>query len=197
MDRFKEEEKGSAPKPFMGVKARRYASFHTDIKGDYLDVPSNQFISDLLSKRGDQKLLFADKIMKITGSGKIKPRVMIITDRAIYIADTDHDALKRRIALASIDRICLSKLNDNFFALVIPTEYDCLMTSTRKNEIVSVLVEATNSKPVYEVGVVFSNRFEFRSGADSVKVVQFEEIQGGNNYFCIDLSISISFYPLN
>lgn len=174
---------GTLPKPFMGVKARRLASFRTAVKGVYLDLESNAFLSDILSKRGklisyidcflghhqkftsivfaylgDQKLLFADRIIKLTGSGKIKQRAMMITDRAIYLADMDSCALRRRISLASIDRLCLSKLKDNFFALIIPTEYDCLMASTRKNEIVSILVEATKIKPSYEIGVVFSNR---------------------------------------
>jgi Unconventional myosin tail, actin- and lipid-binding len=108
---------------------------------------------------GDQKLLFADRITKLTGSGKIKQRAIMITDRAIYLVDMDSCALRRRISLASIDRICLSKLKDNFFALIIPTEYDCLMASTRKTQIVSILVEATKIKPSYEIGVVFSNRY--------------------------------------
>ncbi|XP_078175168.1 myosin heavy chain-like protein [Carex rostrata] len=170
---------GTLPKPFMGVKARRLASFRTAEKGDYLDLESNAFLSDILSKRGDQKLLFADRIIKLTGSGKIKQRAMMITDRAIYLADMDSCALRRRISLASIDRLCLSKLKDNFFALIIPTEYDCLMASTRKNEIVSILVEATKIKPSYEIGVVFSNRFEYRSAANATKIIQFEEVEGG------------------
>ncbi|KAJ4818387.1 myosin heavy chain-like protein [Rhynchospora pubera] len=167
------------PRPFMGVKDRRFASFRMVVKGDYLDVESNSLLSDILSKRGDQKLLFADRITKLSGSGKIKQRAMMITDRAIYLADVDSYALRRRIPLASVDRICLSKLKDNFFALIIPTEYDCLMASTRKTEIVSILVEATKIKPAYEISVVFSNRIEYRSSADTTKIVLFEEIEGG------------------
>ncbi|KAJ3701091.1 hypothetical protein LUZ61_004796 [Rhynchospora tenuis] len=169
------------PRPFMGVKDRRFASFRMVVKGDYLDVESNSLLSDILSKRGDQKLLFADRITKLSGSGNIKQRAMMITDRAIYLADMDSYALRRRIPLASVDRICLSKLKDNFFALIIPTEYDCLMASTRKTEIVSILVEATKIKPAYEISVVFSNRFEYRSAADATKVVLFEEIEGTNH----------------
>lgn len=44
--------------------------------------------------------------------------------------------------MQAIGRLCLSELSDNFFAVSIPTEYDCLMASTRKSEIVTVLVEA-------------------------------------------------------
>lgn len=82
----------------------------------------------------------------------------MITGSAIYLVDPDADVLKRRIMLASIDKICLSKLSDNFFAVIVPSEYDCLMASTRKTEIVTVLVEASKIRSEYEIGVVFSNR---------------------------------------
>lgn len=88
----------------------------------------------------------------------MKRRVLLITDFAIYVVDPETDALKRRIALAAVDKIFLSQLSDNFFAIIIPTEYDLLMASTRKTEIVNVLVEATKSASDYELEVVFSNR---------------------------------------
>ncbi|GKU89184.1 hypothetical protein SLEP1_g3354 [Rubroshorea leprosula] len=165
--------------PFMGVKVRRKASLHRDYRGDYLDVPSHPFLMKILQKQGDKKVLFADKILKITGSGKMKRRILMITDFAIYIVDPETDALKRRIALAAVDSMCLSELSDNFFAIIIPTEYDLLMASTRKTEIVTILVEATKSTSDYTLEVTFSNRFEYHASAELVKEVQFEEVEGG------------------
>lgn len=107
---------------------------------------------------GDRKVLFADKVIKFTGSGKMKRRILLVTDFAIYIADPETDALKRRIALAAVEKLCLSELSDNFFAIIIPTEYDLLMASTRKTEIVTVLVDATKSASDYELEVALSNR---------------------------------------
>lgn len=103
----------------------------------------------------------------------------MITDFAIYIVDPDTDALKRRIALAAVDSMCLSELSDNFFAIIIPTEYDLLMASTRKTEIVTVLDEATKSTSDYNLEISFSNRFEYRASAELIKEVQFEEVEGG------------------
>ncbi|KAI4330921.1 hypothetical protein MLD38_029158 [Melastoma candidum] len=165
--------------PFMGMKVRRKASLHRDYKGDYLDVPSHPFLMKILQKQGDKRVLFADKVMKFTASGKMKRRILLITDFAIYIIDPEMDALKRRIALAAVDKMCLSELNDNFFAIIVPTEYDLLMASTRKSEIVTVLVEATKSASDYELEVVFSNRFEYHASSDMVKEVQFDEVEGG------------------
>ncbi|EEF49003.1 myosin IB heavy chain [Ricinus communis] len=165
--------------PFMGVKVRRKASLHRDIKGDYLDVPSHSYLMKILQKQGDSQVLFADKVLKFTSSGKMKRRILLITDFAIYIVDPATDALKRRIALAAVEKMLLSELSDNFFAVIVPTEYDLLLASTRKTEIVTVLIEATKTASNYELDVIFSNSFEYRASAELVKEVQFEEVEGG------------------
>ncbi|CAN1158469.1 Myosin heavy chain IB [Linum perenne] len=165
--------------PFMGVKVRRKASLHRDVKGGYIDVPSHPRLMKILHKQGDKQILFADKVLKFTASGKMKRRILLITDFAVYIIDPETDALKRRIAMAAVEKLCLSELSDNFFAIVIPTEYDLLMASTRKTEVVTVLVEHTKSASNYDLDVEFSNSFEYQAAADVVKEVRFEEVDGG------------------
>ncbi|WCJ36780.1 myosin heavy chain-related [Euphorbia peplus] len=164
---------------FMGIKFRRKASLYRDVQGDYLDVPSHPRLMKILYKQGDNEVLFADKVLKFTGSGKMKKRILLITDFAIYILDPETESLKRRIALAAVEKLLLSELNDNFFAIVVPTEYDVLMASARKTEIVTVLVEAIKNASNYELDVVFSNSFEYRAAAEFVKEVQFEVAEGG------------------
>lgn len=165
--------------PFMGVKARRMASFRRDYRGDYLDVASQPYLIKILDKQGDKQVLFADKVLKFTGTGKMKRRILIMTDFAVYIIDSETCTLKRRIALAAVEKLYLSKLCDNFFAIIIPTEYDILMASTRKTEIVTVLVEATKNTSNFELEVIFKNKFEYNPAADLVKEVIFEEVEGG------------------
>ncbi|KAL2339660.1 hypothetical protein Fmac_007600 [Flemingia macrophylla] len=142
-------------------------------KRDYIDLPSHPYIMKILNKQGDQIVLFADKVLKFTGSGKMKCRFLLITDFAVYIVDPDTDSLKRRIALAAVEKICLSELTDNFLAVIIPTEYDLLIASSRKNEIISAFVEA------YELEVIPSNRFQYNAASDLVKEIEFEEVEGG------------------
>ncbi|XAR71671.1 hypothetical protein NMG60_11018052 [Bertholletia excelsa] len=165
--------------PFMGIKVRRKASRHRDYRGDYIDIPSRPCILKILEKQGDKTVLFADRVLKFTSSGKMKKRILLITDFAVYVIDPETDALKRRIALAAVDKICLSELSDNFFSIIIPTEYDMLMACTRKTEIVTVLVEAIKSAADYELEVAFSNRFDYHAASDLVKEVQFEQVAGG------------------
>ncbi|KAJ8536845.1 hypothetical protein K7X08_035246 [Anisodus acutangulus] len=165
--------------PFMGVKVRRKASIHRDYLGDYVNVPSRPYLMKILEKQGDKKVLFADTVLKFTSTGKMKRRILLVTDFAIYIVDPENGALKRRIALAAVEKLYLSELSDNFFAIIIPTEYDLLMASTRKTEIVTILVDATKSQSDYELDVLFSNRFEYNATSELVKEVQFEQVEAG------------------
>ncbi|KAE8658567.1 Myosin heavy chain-related isoform 2 [Hibiscus syriacus] len=149
-------------------------------KGDYLDVRSRPFLMKILRKQGDSQVLFADKVLKFTTSGKMKRRILIITDFAVYLIDPLTGGLKRRIALAAVDKLCLSELHDNFFSVVIPTEYDLLMASTRKAEIATLLYEAIKASAQYELEELLNwCSFEYNATADMIKEVLFEEVEGG------------------
>lgn len=112
----------------------------------------------LLHSVGDKKVLFADKVFKFTSSGRMKKCILIITHLAIHLFDPKTDSLSRRIALTAVEKICLSKLWDNFFAIIIPTEYDLLMANARKTEIMIILVDATKHGSNFGVEVSKSNR---------------------------------------
>ncbi|CAN8244464.1 unnamed protein product [Cochlearia groenlandica] len=174
-----EESVGGAQEPFAGGKVRRKASRYREHRGDYLHVSSRPGLMRILEKQGDRSVLFADKVLKFTGSGKMKRRIFILTDFAIYLIDPETEAMTRRIALAAVEKMCLSKLSDNFFAIIIPTEYDLFMASTRKTELVQVMIDVTKSASDYELEVVLSNRFEYNASASLVKEVSFEEAEGG------------------
>ncbi|CAH8324710.1 unnamed protein product [Eruca vesicaria subsp. sativa] len=128
---------------------------------------------------GDTSIRFADKVLKFTGSGKMKRRIFILTDFAIYLIDPETEGMTRRIGLAAVEKVCLSKLSDNFFAVIIPTEYDLFMASTRKTELVQVMVDVTKTASDYDLEVLLSNRFEYNASASLVKEVSFEESEEG------------------
>lgn len=148
-------------------------------RGDYLNLAANESVVKVLSRHGDQMVLFADVIMKVSKQCRMSKRILIITDSAMYILGVDVFLLKRRIPLRSVSELCLSELNDNFFAIIIPAESDCLLASTRKTEIVTVLVEATKKLVPDGLTVTFSNRFEYSVDPETTRQVQFERVDGG------------------
>lgn len=110
---------------------------------------------------GDREVLFAENLVKVTRKRRLVRRILLITDMAVYILDTQFYNLKRRIPIQSIAKVCLSEQSDNFFAILVPSEYDTLLASTRKSEIVTVLVEASKkaSAPEEPLEVQFADKY--------------------------------------
>jgi hypothetical protein len=83
-----------------GLKAVSRKSFvQRFFSADYIDVPANAQILKLLSKQGDRQVLFADNVMKLNRSSKLVRRVLIITEVAMYILDSDFYRMRHRFAL--------------------------------------------------------------------------------------------------
>ncbi|MCO5593911.1 hypothetical protein L7F22_047930 [Adiantum nelumboides] len=129
-------------------------------------------------RRGDKQVLFADSIMKVNGDGQMKRRIILVTEAALYTLDHRWCNLKRRVSLTAIDRLYLSELNDNFLAIIVPSEYDFFLASTRKNELVTVLVNTPRSSKLTSIQVSFANRFEYRVDSKTSRIVHFEEAEG-------------------
>jgi hypothetical protein len=81
----------------------------------------------------------------------------------------------------AIKKLSLSESNDYFVAVHVPSEYDCLMASPRKQEIVTVLAEAAKSATASDdaIEVNLSKSFEYNMDAEHVREVHLEEVEGG------------------
>ena len=106
---------------------------------------------------GDNEVHFADKIMKINRGNEMRKRLLVITGTNFYILDPASFRCKRQIPLETINALCLSELNDNFFAVIVASGNDMLLASSRKTEIVTVLHTALKSLRL-DLNVEFTNR---------------------------------------
>lgn len=106
---------------------------------------------------GETAIHFADVVIKVGSRSTMSKRVLIITEKALYVLSHENYQCKRRIPLLDIERLCLSELNDHFFAILPVNDNDLLLASTRKTEIVTVLVDGTK-KLGAELNVDFSNK---------------------------------------
>ena len=95
--------------------------------------------------------------MKVGRMNSLSTRVLIITEKALYILSHHNFQFKRRIPLLDIDRLCLSELTDHFFAVLAKSDNDILLASTRKTEIVTVMDDGVK-KLHSELNVDFSNK---------------------------------------
>jgi len=170
---------GGDNKLFMGQKERRRSSGLKMFLGDYLNLSTNQTIIKLLAKHGDTSVAFSDVIIKINKRNKMQERILLITEAAVYNIDPGSYKVKRRIDLLELGEIRLSKLPDNFFCLHVPKEYDYLLVSNKKTEIVTKLVENYAQKKGSDMPVTFSNSFDYKIDQDTYREIQFTTVDGG------------------
>eukprot|EP00163_Fabomonas_tropica_P023680 TRINITY_DN4107_c0_g1_i3.p1 TRINITY_DN4107_c0_g1~~TRINITY_DN4107_c0_g1_i3.p1 ORF type:complete len:114 (+),score=13.17 TRINITY_DN4107_c0_g1_i3:385-726(+) len=75
--------------------------------------------------------------------------------------------------------VSMSKLSDNFFSLHMPSEYDYLMVSGKKCEIVTHIMNVYKETAGKALKVTFSNSFDYRIDSDNVREIHFTKVEGG------------------
>ncbi len=109
----------------------------------------------------------------------MQKRVLMISESAIYNMDPANFQCKRRIPFTVLGSISMSKLSDNFFALHMPSEYDYLMVSGKKVEIVTHVLEAYRQANGKEMKISFQNSFDYRIDGENVREIHFTKVEGG------------------
>ena len=85
------------------------------------------------------------------------PSPLPCTDGALYNIDPASMKVRRRISLSNISHVSISLLSDNFFVVHVPLEYDYLLVSGRKTEIISVMRIAYLSATGEELNLAMQN----------------------------------------
>lgn len=112
-----------------------------------------------------ESVIFADQIVKLNRRNRPERRDFIITDSAFYIVaraqqnNQQFYKLTRRCALADIQGLVLSTLQDNYLVMQIPKEYDNLIENDKKSEIVAILLEYYQALTGRKLPVQFSDRY--------------------------------------
>jgi serine/threonine protein kinase len=84
-------------------------------------------------------VVYSAKVTKVNKRKKAQPRVLLITDKAIYnLMPGDYSKCRRRIDLESLGSVTYSTTSDEF-VLHVPTEYDYRFKSADKETIADVL----------------------------------------------------------
>ncbi|EGC39253.1 hypothetical protein DICPUDRAFT_86183 [Dictyostelium purpureum] len=136
---------------FMGKKRRRNSSVSKVFLGDFLRLSNNVSILKMISKFGDNQILFSDVLIKVNKRNKMQERIIIITDKSIYNVNPKDYKLKRRISLENVTSLSMSTQEDNFIILHVNSEYDYVLVGSRKIEIATVLVESYHNLTFYQI----------------------------------------------
>ncbi|KAJ3220393.1 Unconventional myosin-Ie [Dinochytrium kinnereticum] len=164
------EMRKKAAQVVYNKKERKRFSLNREFLGDYLNFLDNPVLKSLVGK--NEKAYFADAVQKYDRKFKASPREFIITETAVILIGVEKEkngpnkgkfvkVVKRKIPFKDIDSISLSTLNDDFFVLHIPSEYDNVMDNIFKTELITVLSEKYNQSVGRPLKLQFSDTIKY------------------------------------
>ena len=115
---------------------------HKRMPGDYLNYNNNFTIQKILARYSQEVIMFADYADKVNNRGRRQPRVVVITDLAVYNIHPKNLECKRRIPLREITCLTYTMLqDDDFFILNMESGNNYLYGIARKFEAIATLTE--------------------------------------------------------
>eukprot|EP01102_Stenamoeba_stenopodia_P015921 TRINITY_DN5501_c0_g1_i2.p1 TRINITY_DN5501_c0_g1~~TRINITY_DN5501_c0_g1_i2.p1 ORF type:complete len:1059 (+),score=290.73 TRINITY_DN5501_c0_g1_i2:110-3286(+) len=152
----------AAHQKVSGKKERRRMSLERPYKGDYLNLRDNLTLKGIVEKYGEDKIHFADSINTYDSKAKKHRRVILLTDKTIYIigimllaADKNSKVkpqteltaqvnpfkyvLARRLELNSISSVSLSSLADNFMVINVNMQHCQIIECRKKTELLEMM----------------------------------------------------------
>ncbi|XP_023669835.1 unconventional myosin-Ie isoform X1 [Paramormyrops kingsleyae] len=159
----------------LNKKERRRHSINRNFVGDYLGMDDRPELRRFLAKR--EKIDFADKVTKYDRRFKGIKRDLILTPKCLYLIGREKvkqgpekgqvtEVVKRKIEIEKILGLSLSTLQDDFFILH-EQEYDSLLESTFKTELVSLLARRFEERTQRKLPMKFANTLEVKLKKES------------------------------
>jgi len=173
---------------FRGKKERQRQSVQRPYAGDYVNYDYNFPLQDIITKAGRQEVvLFADQVSKLNRRNKPERRDFIITDQAFYViarATLNNQVvykLTRRTALADVQSLSLSTMQDNYLVMHVPQEYDNMIENDKKTEIAAVLLEAIQALTRRQLPINFSDNISYKIKSGDNRGLQFMRNESATN----------------
>ncbi|KAL7753446.1 class II myosin [Sorochytrium milnesiophthora] len=126
--------------------------------GDYLDVAGSAgaHLRAVASLSSSELIIFSDKIQvvvtRLLRSSKLSPRILVMTDKAVYIIVTKLEGkvavqkLESKIPLAQLSGMSMSPNQDDFLVLHVSGDDDVPLTTNFKTELAAYIVHQSNNR---------------------------------------------------
>lgn len=149
------EQRRQAANLFKGKKERRRESVNMKFTCDYMNYDKNYLLQEALGGGREERVIFADQVIKLNRRLRPERRDLVITAEAIYLCmrckknNQEYYKLTRRNFINEINSVVLSTLQDNFIIFKFNSD-DLVLENSRKTEIVAVLYEYYEKKKLEE-----------------------------------------------
>eukprot|EP01132_Coremiostelium_polycephalum_P006082 gene6082-7579_t len=161
--------------------------------GDFLSIKTDPYTIQAIKKEEDDnaEVQLSINVSKINRHHKIQKRMLIITRTNIFHAsshkpkkDGSWFTIKRKIPFASIDKLSLSKLSDNFFVIHVSNEHDYICETNRKTVLITLLSKLYQKQLSKNLAINFSDTISFRTqkGETEAKFSKVEQLPKDSTY---------------
>eukprot|EP00792_Barthelona_sp_PAP020_P007226 TRINITY_DN3125_c1_g2_i1.p1 TRINITY_DN3125_c1_g2~~TRINITY_DN3125_c1_g2_i1.p1 ORF type:complete len:183 (+),score=43.68 TRINITY_DN3125_c1_g2_i1:43-591(+) len=165
---------------FISLKNRRRSSDLKIFKGDHLDLFEDEQIMRILQENNDTTILFSDIVIKINRKNRMQRRFLILTTRFLYNIEPLNYKLHRKIDILDINCVYTSTFADNFICLGIPNEYDYLLITDKKTELIFRIRLAAFELKGINTKIEVQNNFVVKTRTGQMKNVSFFEEKENN-----------------
>jgi len=145
------EQRRQAANLFKGKKERRRDSVNMKFSCDYMNYDKNYLLQEALGGGREERVIFADQVIKLNRRLRPERRDLVITVEAVYVCmrckknNQEYYKLTRRNNLNEINSLSVSSFQDNFIVFRFNSD-DLVIENSRKTEIVAVLYEYYEKK---------------------------------------------------
>lgn len=153
--------KVTASEVFKGKKANYESSIPQPFSAYRLDIKQEMLKQKVSADKqilpSSETIKYCTGVHKYDRNGyKLRTRILILTDQAIYILDDKNYKLKHRISNGSLIGISVSSKNDGVFVLHVPIDEkadkgDIILTSTYVIETVVYILSALNNNQLLKI----------------------------------------------
>lgn len=132
------EQKTKAANLLRGKKDRRSESKERRFEGDYMRFDQNYGLQNALGPNKDERVIFADQVLKVNRRLRVERRDFILSVEAFYLIMRANKMgqqfykIAQRVPIGNIQEVVLSTLQDNFVVFVLPNE-DVVIENDKKN----------------------------------------------------------------
>jgi len=173
------EQRAAAANLLKGKKDRREESNGIKFVGDYMNYDKNFGLQEALGPNKDERVVFADQVVKINRRLKPERRDLIVSVEALYVVmrtrklNKDWYKLMRRIPLSSIQSCSLSTLKDNFVVVNCPAP-DLLIECAHKTEMLAVMLEYVQQSTGRQFTLNFNNSLSYNIPGGDTRQLTFQ-----------------------
>jgi len=176
------EQKTKAANLLKGKKDRRAESKDRKFEGDYMHYDQNYGLQNALGPNKDERVVFADQVLKVNRRMRIERRDFILSVEAFYLImranrmGQQFYKVSLRVPINNIKEVVMSTLQDNFIVFVLPTE-DVVIENDKKTELLAVLLEHYQKITGNQLMLRFTDTITYKLASGDQRTLQFSQDQ--------------------